>query len=408
MAPRIAIIGGGPAGLTCARILQLHGLHATIYECEESAASRSQGGSLDLYADSRMLAVISSGLEEQFKAKARPEGDQVRILDKDGQVFLDMKPDDKGEGTDPRPEIDRAQLREIFLESLDEGTIQWGRKLVRVETTGDGDGNESVHSGTHSLVFEDGVTEQADLVIGADGAWSKVRPLLSDKTPTYTGVTFVECVIEDVDNRFPNLASLCGHGMCLMLSFERGLIPQRNSGGKIRIYVALTVEEGWAKEEFAEAASRGGSESVRRLLLSFFQGWNPELVDFIAHGDEEPGFWARPLYALPVDHEWRSKPGVTLVGDAAHVMTPFAGEGANIAMLDALELAMAIADAWKVNPSVESLWAAIPPFERTMFQRAKRFSSFSASNQILALNERAPHDFVERLVAMMAGEGPPQ
>lgn len=408
-APRIAIIGGGPAGLTCARILQLHGLHATIYEYEKSAASRVQGGSLDLHADSGMLAIIASGLEEQFKAKARPEGDQMRILDKDGQVFLDMKSEDKAEGEEQRPEIDRAQLRDIFLESLDEGTIQWGRKLVRVETTGDGDGdgNESVHSGTHTLVFEDGVTEQADLVIGADGAWSKVRPLLSDKTPTYTGVTFVEGVIENVDNRFPNLASLCGLGLCLILSFGRGLFAQRNSGGKIRIYATLAVEEGWAKKEFAEA-SREGSKSVRRLLLSFFQGWNPELLDFIVHSDEEPAFWARPIYALPVDHEWRSKPGVTLLGDAAHVMSPFAGEGVNIAMLDALELAMAIADAWKVNSSVESLWDAIPSFEQAMFRRANRSCSFSANNQILAYNERAPHDFVEMLVTTRAREGPPQ
>jgi len=180
-----------------------------------------------------------------------------------------------------------------------------------------------------------------------------------------------------------------------MLSFERGLLAQRNSGGKIRIYVSLKVEEGWAKKEFAEAASGGGSESVRRLLLSFFQGWNPELLDFIVHCDEEPAFWARPIYALPADHEWRSKPGVTLVGDAAHVMSPFAGEGVNIAMLDALELAMAIADAWKGNPSVESLWAAIPSFEQTMFRRANRSCSLSANNQILALNERAPHDFVK-------------
>ncbi|KAG0567512.1 hypothetical protein KC19_7G140400 [Ceratodon purpureus] len=398
--PRIAIIGGGPAGLTVARILQLHGLHATIYEYEKSAESRSQGGSLDLHADSGMLAMIAAGLEEQFNAKARPEGDQVRILDKNKQVLLDIKPDHTEKGVELKPEIDRSQLREILLESLKEGTIQWGRKLVKVESANGAD------SGTHTLVFEDGVREEVDLVIGADGAWSKVRPLVSDKTPAYAGITFLDCVIENADDRFPKLAALAGHGLCLTLAPERALIAQRNSGGKICVYVVATVEEGWAKKEFAEAA-RGGPESIRRLMLSFLEGWNPELLDFIHHCDDDP-IWARPIYALPVDHSWKNKRGVTLVGDAAHVMSPFAGEGVNIAMLDALQLAKAIAEAWKANPSVASLYDAIPAFEQTMFERAKQACSFSANNQTLALNERAPHDFLKVMAAMAAGQGPPQ
>jgi 2-polyprenyl-6-methoxyphenol hydroxylase-like FAD-dependent oxidoreductase len=396
--PRIAIVGGGPAGLTCARILQLHGLQATIYEYEKSAESRAQGGSLDLHADSGMLAMIASGLVEEFNAKARPEGSQVRILDKNGQVWLDIKPDGKEEGADQRPEIDRAQLREIFLASLSEGTVQWDRKLVSVERIGDG---------RHTLVFEDGAREEADLVIGADGAWSKVRPLVSDKSPAYTGVTFVDAVIKNVDDRFPELGELCGLGLCVMLSPAGGLVAQRNSGGKICVYVVAKVEEGWARTEFAEAAV-GGPESARRLLLSLFEGWSPALLELVHICDDDPLFWARPIFALPVDHAWRPKRGVTVVGDAAHVMSPFAGEGVNIAMLDALELAVALAEAWKANPSVESLYDAIPAFEQTMFARAKQSCTFSANNQALAFDERGPHDFVEAMAAMVSGGGPPQ
>ena len=401
MAPRIAIIGGGPAGLTCARILQLHGLRVTVYESENSTESRSQGGSLDLHADSGLKAVIAAGLIEQFNAKARPEDDQMRILDKTGQVFLDVKPNDEAEGVEKRPEIDRAELRQILLEALDKGAIQWGRKLVKVEPTGDDE------SGSHMLVFEDGAREEADLVIGADGAWSKVRPVVSDKTPAYVGVTFVDCVIENIDERFPKLADVCGRGTSMMLSLERGILVQRNANGKVRVYVVVMVAEEWAKTEFAEAARTGGPASIRRLMLPFFQGWNPEILDFIHNCDDDP-IWARPIYALPVDHRWSPKRGVTLVGDAAHVMSPFAGEGVNIAMLDAMELAMALGEAWKSDPSVDSLYDAIPAVEQIMFERGQRAASTAARNQILAFNERAPHDFSEMLVSLMTAGGPPQ
>ncbi|MEU2872187.1 FAD-dependent monooxygenase [Streptomyces olivoreticuli] len=83
------------------------------------------------------------------------------------------------------------------------GTIQWGRTLTSATANPDG---------THLLTFDTGITTEADLVIGADGAWSRVRPLVSDATPVYTGVTFIEAHFDNVDTDHPAVAELVGDG----------------------------------------------------------------------------------------------------------------------------------------------------------------------------------------------------
>jgi len=377
--PRIAIIGGGPAGLVCARVLQQHGLRATVYEADESMNTRPQGGSLDLHAESGLLALTTAGLIQQFREKARPEGQQVRILDKDGQVLFDLKRQVEAGDASERPEIDRSELREILLESLDTGTVQWNRKLVSVTEGGP----------VHTLVFQDGVSEEADLVIGADGAWSKVRPVLTSAIPAYSGFTMIDFSIRDVDERYPKLGAFVGDGMSYMLAPDRGLLAQRNSRGLIHVYATVRVEEGWAKNDFA-AAVRGGS--VREFLLGYFEGWSPELLDFIRNCDD--AFYAWRIYSLPIGHRWTPKSGFTLLGDAGHLLTPFSGEGVNVAMLDGLKLAMALVEAWRTTPSVESLRHAIPAFEEAMVERAEHPHRQAARNVKLMFDEGSPHTFV--------------
>lgn len=105
----VAIVGGGPGGLTLASILQRNGINPTVFEREVSVNERSQGGSLDLHQESGLKAMRDAGLMEEFLAHARFDGDTMRIQDKTGKVHWEDSPDDVKSENDPhaRPEIDR-------------------------------------------------------------------------------------------------------------------------------------------------------------------------------------------------------------------------------------------------------------------------------------------------------------
>jgi 2-polyprenyl-6-methoxyphenol hydroxylase-like FAD-dependent oxidoreductase len=333
---RTAIAGAGLGGLTCARVLQLHGHSVTVFEREPSIASRGQGGTLDMHGDTGQVALRVAGLLDEFRALARPEGQESRLVHHLTAAVLHHDMPDAGD--DFKPEIDRGRLRELLLGSLEPGTVHWGRSVESV--TGHGPAR---------LRFADGTSEDFDLVIGADGAWSRVRPAISAATPGYTGVTFVET---GFDGGFEGLV---GHGTMVAKGANIALFAQRNSGGRVRVYAAFRGPLDWHEAAGVDPADPA---AVRGHLLSLFGGWHPDLLELL-RGDE---FVNRPLFALPVPHTWTPVPAVTLLGDAAHLMPPL-GVGANLAMLDGAELATALAS----EPDVPT---AVRAYEGVMLPRA--------------------------------------
>lgn len=336
--PKIAIVGGGPGGLMLARLLLLRGFEPTVFERDRHAGDRPQGGSLDLHAETGQHAVHRAGLESEFRAVARPEDQGDRLYDQNGALLFDRD----GAGDD-RPEVDRTALREILLGSLAPGTVRWASKVDAVTP---------VEGGSYEVVV-DGRPERFDIVVGADGAWSRVRSLLSDARPLYEGVTLVE--FDYHADRHTGVDALVGSGKMFAVGDNRVLIAQRNGHRHIRGYAGLRLPEAEARDWMSLSPDR-----VRAMLLDAFAGWAPSLVDLLESGD----FIAvRPLHALPIDHHWQSRAGLTLLGDAAHLMSPFGGEGVNLALADAVDLADALTSA--------DGWEAVVAYEAAMMRRAR-------------------------------------
>jgi 2-polyprenyl-6-methoxyphenol hydroxylase-like FAD-dependent oxidoreductase len=364
----VAIIGAGLGGLTLARVLHVHGMAATVYEAETSANARAQGGMLDIHENNGQLALKAAGLFDKFLEIIHPGGQATRVLDKDGNVLLD-EPD---HGTGGRPEVPRGDLRRILLDSLPAGTVCWGHKLTAVSPLG---------GGRHVLTFANGSTVTTDLLVGADGAWSKVRPLLSGAIPAYVGTSFIETYLFDSDTRHKASAEAVGGGALFALAPGKGIAAHREPHGVLHTYVQLNKPKDWID-------SIDFSDPVIALakVAEEFDGWASELTALITDGETDPV--PRPIHALPVEHRWERVPGVTLLGDAAHLMIP-SGEGANLAMFDGAELGKAIV----ANPG--DVEAALIAYEKDLFPRSASEAAEAEAILMVCLGPNAPQSLVE-------------
>jgi 2-polyprenyl-6-methoxyphenol hydroxylase-like FAD-dependent oxidoreductase len=368
MNPSVTIIGAGLGGLMLARVLHIHGIGATIHEAESGPDARAQGGMLDIHEHNGQAALKAAGLHDAFRALVHAGGQQCRVLDRHANVLLDQ-PDD---GSGGRPEVPRGELRRLLLASLPEGTVRWGHKVTGVTSLGDG---------RHEVAFAGGATTRTALLVGADGAWSKVRALLSAAQPAYVGTTFVETRLLDADARHPATARAVGGGALFAMTPGQGIFAHREPAGVLHGYIALARPEGWiAGIDFTDPAA------ARARVAAQFEGWAPALTALITDGETNPV--PRTIHALAADHRWQRVPGVTLLGDAAHLTAP-SGEGANLALFDGAELAKAIA----AHPG--DVEAALAAYEADLFPRSAAEAAEATRVFEACFGQRAPQSLLE-------------
>lgn len=378
----IAIIGGGLGGLTAAAVLHVNGIESAVFELEADRHARAQGGMLDIHEDSGQKALRAAGLFDAFLTHIEEGGEAMRILDRHATVLLE----DEDHGDLGRPEIERGTLRELLSGSLPADTVHWASKVVTVRPV---DGRP----GRHEVELADGTAFTTDLLIGADGAWSRIRPLVSDATPAYSGISFIEADLFDADTDHPAEAEAMGGGMLFALAGDTGIMGHREPDGSLHVYLGHRADENWIDSiDFTD------TQSARAKTLELLDGWGESLRGLIANADTP--LTPRRIHALPVGHRWDRTPGVTLLGDAAHLMSPFAGEGANLAMYDGSELARAITEHW------DDIDAALEQYETDLFPRSEASAAESAESLEMIFAPDAPAGLLE-MFTMIAAFGAP-
>ncbi|QJD66467.1 FAD-dependent monooxygenase [Xanthomonas campestris pv. badrii] len=364
----IAIVGAGLGGLTLARVLQVHGIPATVYEAEASSHARHQGGMLDIHAHTGQHALEAAGLLEDFRRMINPGGETVRVLDRHAAVLYEELDD----GTGSRPEVPRGALRKLLLDSLPDGMVRWDHKVTTVVPLG---------AGRHRLEFANGTSAETALLVGADGAWSRVRPLLTNATPMYAGLTFFETWMPNCKQHRPACSQAVGSGSMFAVEPGMGILAHAEPDNVLHAYVELQRPLTWAQQLSGLDAS-----TAAKCVAGEFKGWSPVLTALITDGQVDPVI--RPIYTLPVRHRWTRVAGVTALGDAAHLMIP-SGEGANLAMLDGAELAAAIA----ARPG--DLDAALGEYERAMFARGSQAAAEATKLSEIMFGPGSPKTLVD-------------
>jgi 2-polyprenyl-6-methoxyphenol hydroxylase-like FAD-dependent oxidoreductase len=375
---KIAIVGGGPGGLTLARLLQLKGAEVKVYERDFNSDVRVQGATLDLHEESGLEALRRAGLIDDFYENHRPEAGKLRILDKDLNIKMDTHLDDDYD--ESRPEIDRGPLRKILLESLKPLTVVWDSQFLFMVQKDDG----------WELIFKNGTIAEADIVIAADGANSKLRPYINSIKPIYSGITIVEGNIYDSKKNAPKLYDLVNNGKIFAFGDEKSLILSTKGDNTLSFYTGSKADEFWVRDSGIDFSNKN---QVFEWFKSEFGSWNPVWQELFE--SDEISIIPRPQYHFPLDQEWNALPNLTMLGDAAHRMPPYAGEGVNMAMQDAFELAEVLS-----GNSFSNVQTAIAAYEKKMCVRASEITKITLDSTKMMHSD----DPITRLINMFNGE----
>jgi 2-polyprenyl-6-methoxyphenol hydroxylase-like FAD-dependent oxidoreductase len=388
--PKIAILGAGPSGLTLASLLNKSlpsmSHNIKIFELRSKpspTALETPSGSLDLHNKTGLLAIEKMGLTSKFKTMLSDCSEEMIIADKYGKVRFH----DEGLESN-RPEISRNALTSLLLSTVPQNIIRWDTKALSVTP-----GSER----KWKVAFGKDEQEEFDFVVGADGAWSKARDALPGTAkPSYSGLSYLTFTIPQLTANYPSLARMVGGGSYSASGPFRSIVSQRAVQDSRRMYLMLSIPASYFSDTGIDTLSPA---KLKEKLLGeddLYGGFGKDLKDLIAAGcdAEKEAVEARPLYTLPIGHKWTHTPGLTLIGDAAHVTTP-SGEGVNVGMLDALELSEAITATSSLEDEGK-LDEAVKAFEEKMWERGKEVAKDAEEmKEMMWQDPNAPEGFLK-------------